>query len=231
MKTCRKCGEIKNSKRFFASNICKKCGERYPKRLLRVILEAQVTSSRKRGLPLPTYNYKEFTSWVLAQPNFREIYTAWVKSKYDTKLRPSIDRIKEWESYSIDNIQLMTWGENKLKGEQDCKEGRRYSQIKSVCRFSLDEEFDTQYFSLHEAGRDTGIKFNAIASAVAHSKLKNYAVFGRSGGYRWVDTLGFIRKSVSELNNSEYIHNPPSINYKSVSFDEDRCYVTIKRVV
>lgn len=228
MKTCRKCGKTKNKKGFFTDNVCKICGERYPKRLVRVLYGSQVVASRARGLPAPTYTYKELISWILAQPNFRELYTAWVKSKYDKMLRPSVDRIKEWESYSLDNIQLMTWAENKAKGELDCKEGRRYYAVKPVCSFDLKtDELAEQYISAHHAQRVLGIRHNTIASATAQSRLKNGRVLGKGSDFKWMFTLDFITNTLQDIAGKERNLQLEDIHFSQIKYNEDTCLVSI----
>ena len=72
-------------------------------------------SSRKRGHQPPSFSLGEFRVWLYDQPNFLSLYDKWVESDYDTKLKPSPDRIDNKLSYSLSNLQLMTWDENNKK--------------------------------------------------------------------------------------------------------------------
>lgn len=78
---------------------------------------SQRTRSRLKGREMPTYTKEWLQEWLLAQPNFQTLLDEWVASDYSKWLAPSVDRIDNSIGYTEDNIQLMTWKENHLKGE------------------------------------------------------------------------------------------------------------------
>lgn len=78
--------------------------------------KTQLSKSIDRGHDKPEYDLNNFRLWLFNQPNFNKLYNNWVKSKYDTKLRPSVDRIDSTKGYYFSNIQLMTWEGNNMKG-------------------------------------------------------------------------------------------------------------------
>ena len=99
---------------------CKKCQviiDSRPKRLAIRIYNTQKRSSRRRGHPLPDYDGLWLTTWLMSRDNFKDIHTKWIESDMESNLRPSVDRINPLKPYTKDNIQLMTWGENKKKGK------------------------------------------------------------------------------------------------------------------
>ena len=58
---------------------------------------------------------KEWEEWCYETSNYKkfiEIYNNWVKSNFENKLSPSVDRIKNNKSYTKDNIQWLTKSEN-----------------------------------------------------------------------------------------------------------------------
>ena len=58
---------------------------------------------------------KEFIDWCYEKNNlkrFQKIHSKWAKSNYDRKLCPSIDRINEDGSYTLNNIQWITVSKN-----------------------------------------------------------------------------------------------------------------------
>lgn len=226
-KLCRKCKCYKNKQGFYTDNICKVCGERYPKRMLQRMYTAQHASSKKRGLPLPNYTEKEFISFVITNPKFRPLYIKWIKSGFNTMLKPSVDRIKESESYSLDNIQVVDWQENKRKGERDCKDGKRYHIVKSVCAFDYDtNEFIEQFHSIHNAESEVGIKFNIISSACYVSNKHKGVFIGKGGKYRWMFTLDYLLKTINEI--EETTHNSSDkIHHSKIQYNEDTCLVSI----
>lgn len=231
MKLCRKCNTMKNKKGFYADNICKSCARKYPRVVIQEIYQHQRHSSKTRGMPLPKYTFVEFKTWILSQPNFRALYTAWLKSRFSIALKPSVDRIKEWETYSLDNIQLMTWAENKAKGELDCKEGRRYSGVKPVCSFDLvTEEFHQQYISAHEAQRQLDIKHNTISSAINKTRQSNGTKLYKGGSFKWMYLLDFITNTLQDIEGVPRNLQVEKIHHSQINFDEDTCLVSINQI-
>ncbi len=76
-------------------------------------------------------------------------------------LIPSLDRIDDSIGYTEDNIQLMTWQENRDKSYKDRKSGKNKGNGKyksrPVDQFTLDEEYIATYHSMNEASRTTGV--------------------------------------------------------------------------
>lgn len=83
--------------------------------LVATIYDHQKLHSKEREHQPPTYSRKELHVWMIAQSNFEELYSNWIASDCETNLRPSVDRLINSKGYSFDNIQLMTWKENRLK--------------------------------------------------------------------------------------------------------------------
>ena len=231
MKLCRKCNKSKPRQEFYANNICRSCGGRFPKQLITSIYSTQKYSSKTRGFPLPNYSFEEFRSWILAQPNFKSLYKAWVNSKFDKYLKPSVDRIKEWETYTLDNIQVITWAENKVKGELDCKEGKRYHIVKPVCSFDLQSgEFVEQYFSAHEAERQLDVKHNNISSAMNVSRKNNGLSLGIAKSFKWMYLLDFITNTLQDIEGVPRNLQVEKIHHSQINFDEDTCIVSINHI-
>ena len=92
-----------------------------PKGLLSVIWHSQLQNSRRRGHPAPTYTKRELGEWLFSQSEFPTLYSTWVASGCNTKLKPSIDRLDESIGYTLNNIRLITWEENYLKHAKDLR--------------------------------------------------------------------------------------------------------------
>ena len=129
---------------------------------------------------MPTYSKEEFLSWVLKQDNFENIFNTWVISGYKMDLVPSIDRLDDYKGYSIDNIQLMTWIENKQKGYDDVKNGINNKKSRSVFQYSLQNEFIREFKSIRMAARSvnglhsTIIKNCALKCSYAYGFIWKY---------------------------------------------------------
>lgn len=78
-------------------------------------MAGQRDRSKKRGHQPPAYTKEELTAWLLDQPNWIQLCSDWKKSNFESDLAPSIDRLDNSKGYSFDNIQLITWKENRLK--------------------------------------------------------------------------------------------------------------------
>jgi hypothetical protein len=91
------------------------------KGLLTRIYGDQKSRCKRNEMLLPTYTLIAFQDKFINDPDFLELYITWVRSNYETDLRPSVDRIDCFKSYSFDNIQVMTWAENRAKAADEQK--------------------------------------------------------------------------------------------------------------
>lgn len=164
---------------------CRDChnlaGKRYlrtKKGLVAGIYGNQKGSSKKRGHRAPSYSREELYEWMTSQKLFHELYDEWVISDYEVLLKPTIDRLDDYTGYTLSNVQIMTWGENKEKGYQDRRDGTDTRTCKAVIQMNLDEEYLFEYHSIYEAERETGVKAGGIIS-VCKGRSKT------SQGYKW----------------------------------------------
>ncbi len=193
-KLCTACLETKEFSEFnaksdmkdgFASQ-CKYCQAtkelarvRTKKGLVKAIYKGQKASSKKRGHIPPTYTLYGLRQWFKSNAAANALYDAWVLSGYAKNLRPSVDRFDDSKGYNIDNIQLMTWGENKAKGSADVKSGRmKKCNNKAVIQMDLNGNLIAEYHSISEAGRVIGLALTNI-SACCNGKQKT------AGNFKW----------------------------------------------
>lgn len=148
------------------------------KGLINTIYNHQKETSKKRSMRLPTYSESRLYDFIVSNDSFESIYSEWVKSNYITELRPSIDRLNDYIGYTLDNIQLMTWGENKAKGHNDRREGRNNKTSKAVDQFDLDGILLNTFHSIAEANRQTKATRYAIRSCCKGDRKT-------AGGYKW----------------------------------------------
>ena len=192
-KKCTHCNQIKDIAEFYKQKQgkcgvhpwCKDCFKskarnyyRTKEGIITSIYAHQLKSSKRRGHKPPAYSNKELREWVFLQPLFHKLYDEWVNSGYDKWATPSVDRIHDDIHYCIENIQIMTWKENKTKFHSDVKQGKIITLHKAVLQYTKDGKFLAEYFSIHEAGNQTGIWFTNISHA-CNGNAKS------AGGYIW----------------------------------------------
>jgi len=149
--------------------------------VITVLYAHQIDKSKKRGHKPPTHTNKELSDWLLHDWLFDLLFNNWVNSGYLTNMKPSIDRLDDTKGYSLDNIQLMTWAENKEKGYRDMRRGKITHGVnpqKAVLQFTSKGVFIKEFVSASEACRQTKIHYVSI-SLVCREK-RNHA-----GGFRW----------------------------------------------
>ena len=160
--------------------ICEKASARRKTRdgLITGIYSHQMEHSRSRGDVQPDYTLKELRVWVYSQPHFEKLYNNWVDSGYNRKVTPSCDRVNDYHPYRLDNLQLITFLENEIKGYADRVNGVNNKISKAVNQYSLDGELIKTHYSQMSACRTTGISNGNICACCAGTRVT-------AGGFRW----------------------------------------------
>jgi len=120
----------------------------------------QIESSKRRGHDIPSYTQNELFEWVCSVPFFDSIYNNYVLSGYQKMLVPSVDRINDNLPYTFDNIQLMTWRENKDKAHRDMRIGKLTHGTKPqipIIQYDLEGNIIFEHHSIMSASRETGV--------------------------------------------------------------------------
>lgn len=128
----------------------------------------------KRNKHSVHYSVKQLHDKFLNDKKYLKIYKEWVESGYKSYLKPSIDRINSFKNYTINNIQVLTWEQNRKKGHIEVGIKSR----KKVSMYSMDGKKIKTFHSLVQAKKIMKLKGNHI-SAVCRGKLKSYK------GYLW----------------------------------------------
>lgn len=108
----------------------------------------QLERSRLKGFPMPDYSLQWLHDRFLNDIKFKRLYVEWVKSGYDKWKKPSIDRINRLKPYTKDNIQLLSWADNRAKenNERLCRKGRviQYKNGVEVARYASQKQLIKQ---------------------------------------------------------------------------------------
>jgi hypothetical protein len=148
-------------------------GQKYygtPKGLISLAYNHQKSRSKKRGHPSPDYTLEELRNKFINDPKFIEIWNVWMSGNRDPWLKPSLDRIDHKKPYTLDNLQVMTWWENNLKGRKE--------HMKAVRGIHKKTGDIIEAESIKDAYHKTGVSKGNICSC-CKGKLKS------AGGYVW----------------------------------------------
>lgn len=203
MKTCKDCLKTlplsafrpKTSNKDGLETRCKECRNiRYnkadPHRVFRKIYERQVHHSVGRGHPPPAYSLDQLVAWADQQPQLWQLWQNYVASGYQTKLKPSCDRIDNTKPYVLSNLEIITWEENRSRAALDKRSGALNAQQRPVAAFNPDGSLHKEYISIMDAVRDVDGRMWGIVSVANAAPVKD----GRGKFYTPKTYKGFVWK-------------------------------------
>jgi len=150
-KDCTKARVAKNQK---------KVGNAYDtteKGVVRVIYKTQKRNSKIRGHGCVPYSKLELSEWLYSN-GFKRLYDDWIKSGKSKDLKPSVDRLDDLKGYSLDNIRLVTWLDNRNHQYRDITTGSGTSGARCKALYKFDEQYRVvdKYISYSQASRSVG---------------------------------------------------------------------------
>jgi len=190
MKVCKQCKAMKELSQFRKTKsgygtTCKQCyndnSAKYFKTkqgIVARIYNKQKSSSRIRGHACPLYSCQELREWMFSKSKFHKIFNLWESLNYEISYAPSIDRIDDNKGYSFDNIQILTWEENKKKAYKGIMSGEIITQHKTVNQYTKKGVFLKSFISIGDASRKININRWNISSCCSGRRKS-------SGGYVW----------------------------------------------
>ena len=144
---------------------------------IRHLYTSQIHNSKVRNHSLPNYSYEELFIWITTKTNFNQLYDDWAKADFNKQLSPSCDRLDDFKPYTLNNLRMVTWKENKTKQNTDKKLGKT-TGLKPVLQLSKAGNCMTIYFSIAEAGRQTKIRSDSIVAVCKGHR-------NSAGGFHW----------------------------------------------
>jgi hypothetical protein len=131
-----------------------------------------VYRSKIKGFIDPDFDKEYLHNIFLEDGKFNRIYNDWVKSGYLKNTKPSIDRISNKKPYLKNNIQMLSWAENRFKQSME-----RRSRKGQVCQI-LNGKIINTFKSQREAWKNLGVE-QAMLSMALNGKCKT------AYGYEW----------------------------------------------
>jgi len=137
------------------------------------IYQHQKARSKKYGYEL-SYSLKEL-QFYLTNKKFQELFKNWVEGGYMYYDKPSVDRINANRGYTLDNIQIMSWKENRRKGDKEVAR----KKWKPIIMCDMDGTHLKKYVSIKSAVEDTGYNQGLISMV-----LKGHR--NHTGGFKFI---------------------------------------------
>lgn len=151
------------------------------KKLTSRIYFHQKNAQIMRGHEKIPYTHSELRDWLFSNELFDSLYESWEESNYDKDLVPSCDRLDNSKGYSFDNMELITWKENKKRAYADAINGKLRTGNKyiPVVQLSRSGDYIQGFFSMSEASRITNTNLGNLRMCVI-GKRKT------AGDFKWV---------------------------------------------
>jgi len=132
--------------------------ERYRRSPKGVLTHSFGHQSNRRGVE---YTLEQLHGMFLDDDKFLRLHSEWVSSGYVRGKRPVIDRLDRRKGYTLNNIQVLTWDENRYKQRMEIRHLKR----KPVAQYSGDNLIAT-YKSVNHAAQAMGVAQSAISRAL-----------------------------------------------------------------
>ncbi|MEK6880476.1 MAG: hypothetical protein AABY22_12745 [Nanoarchaeota archaeon] len=145
-----------------------------PKGVLTNIYQHQKARSKRYGYELD-YSLKELHKMFLQSNKFLRIWRKWKQNGYKYYDKPSIDRKDANVGYTKKNVQMMTWRQNRVKGNKEVS----LKKLKPIIALDLDGNKVKAFPSIKSAVMALGLN-QGLISSVLTGKRKH------TGGYKFI---------------------------------------------
>jgi hypothetical protein len=144
-----------------------------PKGVLTNIYQHMKSRNQEHGFPPLSFTKKELHDRFLKDNKFLYLFDVWIASQ-DKWLKPSVDRIDPRKPYTMDNIQILTYRENKEKGDRE----KELLWGKPVKQLTMNGDLIAVHPSLKDAVRATGLSQGNISGVLSGKR-------NHTGGFKW----------------------------------------------
>lgn len=167
------------------SHKCRLCKKEYKeiykcslKGVLVLMYHNQIVDSKKRKMSPPTYTQKEFISKFINDLHYNQLHIYWLTTK-EKNDKPSVDRLNDNISYTLNNIQMVTHKINQDKQNTKVKMGiNKNSTNKRITQLTIENVEIASFVSLHAAGEETKVAWQNISKVIRGLRKT-------AGGFKW----------------------------------------------
>ncbi len=136
--------------------------------------------STRKGFKAPDFLFNDLLAFALKRAIFHELYALW-SIDYDIELKPSFDNLAPGTPYSLDNLEIVTFNENKRRGGNKEYKPKQFMASKVVYQFTLEGTFIKGHLGLLTAADAVGASKSAIANCVTGKSKSSF-------GFIWTYT-------------------------------------------
>lgn len=130
-----------------------------PKGLLTNMYNKQIYRCMKKDVQPPTYTLNQLHERFLNNYDYLKLHENWASNGHQYYDVPSIDRKNPELGYTLENIQIMTWRENREKGDKE--NAIRFTT--AIVMNDMEGNFIKEYDSIKKASSELGISQGLIS--------------------------------------------------------------------
>lgn len=177
---------IDNGERMTSAQIFRKT----PKGVLTNLYSKMKERNIAKGFGNLPFTLSELHSKYLGDKTFCALFSAWENSEYEKDKKPSFDRINPTLGYSLENIKIKTWGENRSKADWE----KSFIYTTPVVMFDENGKLIREFGSTKEASIITGLRQSGITSCCQgrYKSTGGYVFKYRGDKYRCRKTAKII---------------------------------------
>ena len=124
----------------------------------------------RRGV---SYSLEQLHDKFLKDRRFLRLIDEWASAGFNKQLKPTIDRINCMKGYTLENIHILTWSENRYKQRYELKRIRAREVF-----MLLDNSLKESFLSVSDAVLKTGLQQSGISMCLHNKRVT-------CGGYGW----------------------------------------------